>query len=84
MIYGLRIVDEAGEALLDKEWNKFHAISSSFLPNQSEWRHFKIPRGSEIIGCHGSTDGQYIRSFGWVVWTPPSTPKTAEDNTAHA
>jgi len=56
MIYGLRIVDDKGLALMDEEWNRFQSIST-FLPDQSIWRHFKIPQGSEIIGCYGSSDG---------------------------
>ena len=55
MIYGLRIVDNKGQRLVDEQWNKFQAISD-FLPDQNIWRHFKVPPGSEIIGCHGSTD----------------------------
>ena len=28
MIYGLRIVDDKGETIIDEEWNKFQSIST--------------------------------------------------------
>ena len=36
----------------------------------NEWGLTKYPlvAGHEIIGCFGSTDGQYIRSLGWLIW----------------
>ena len=74
MIYGIRIVDDKGSVMVDEHWNKFSAISN-FLQDETVWRNFKIPSGHEIIGCYGSTDGQYIRSLGWVIWKP--NPVTA-------
>jgi len=74
MIYGLRIVDDRGETLVDENWNKFSSIST-YLPDSNVERHFKVPPGHDIIGCHGSTDGQYIRSLGFIIWQP--NPATA-------
>ena len=81
MIYGLRIVDSAGSKLVDENWNKFTSLST-FLDDDNVWRHLKVPLGCEIIGCHGSTDGQYIRSLGWLIWQPnPGASSESKDRT---
>ena len=61
-IYGFRVLDEFGEYLINEQWHSGAAAA--------QWKHFKIPSGKEIVGAHGSHDGEYIKSFGLILWKP--------------
>ena len=60
-IYGVRLLDEFGEYLVNANW---------FESTDAQWKHFKIPAGKEIIGMHGTHDGDYIMSLGLTLWKP--------------
>jgi myo-inositol-hexaphosphate 3-phosphohydrolase len=60
-IYGFRLLDEFGEYLVNANW---------FESDTAQWKHFRIPTGKEIIGMHGTHDGDYIMSLGLTLWKP--------------
>ncbi len=65
-IYGLRMLNDEGEYLLNENW---------YESEDSVWKHFHIPDGQEIIGLHGSADDEYIRSLGPILWNPNPNAK---------
>ena len=68
-IYGLRIVDDKGENMIDQHWfNKAGQQGTA-------WKHFKIPQGKEIIGMHLSHDGSWFKSLGLILWRPNPNAK---------
>ena len=40
-IQGMRLVDESGKFLLDKQWNKVN----NYVQANQRWKHFRIPPG---------------------------------------
>jgi len=34
------------------------------------WKTIEVPPGKEIIGVHGTHDGDYMTNLGLIVWTP--------------
>ena len=75
-IYGFRILDEFGEYIINEQW---HSGAT-----QATWKHFKIPHGKEIVGMHGSHDGEYIKSLGLILWKPnPESKRIIRGATLH-
>ena len=60
-IYGIRFIDSQDGIIAEKTWRRSHT---------AEWVRIEVPTGYDIIGFHGSHDGNYIRQFGLVLWRP--------------
>lgn len=65
-IYGIRFIDTNGSKIQERQWRRSSSAS---------WIRIEVPEGMEIIGFHGSHDGNYIKQLGLILWTP--NPKAA-------
>lgn len=66
-IFGLRLLDNLGGYLVNEHWQKQSSKSGS------AWKHFKIPEDKQVIGVHGSHDGESFKNLGLFVWKPNPT-----------
>ena len=60
-IYGIRFLDSNGNKVHEKQWRR---------SNNATWTRIEVPQDMEIIGFHGSHDGNYIKQLGLILWTP--------------
>ena len=58
-IYGIRFMDYNNMRIQMKQWRK---------SPDADWVRIQIPDDHEIIGFHGSHDGNYIKQLGLVLW----------------
>ena len=74
-IYGIRFLDYNNNRISERLWKR---------TTDAKWARIETPTGMEIIGFHGSHDGDpesesqsggYIKQLGLVLWTP--NPKAA-------
>lgn len=64
-IYGIRFNDLQDRTIQERQWRR---------SGTARWVKIMVPVGMEIIGFHGSHDGQYIKQLGLILWKP--NPKT--------
>lgn len=66
-IYGIRFLDSNGNKVQERQWRR---------SNNASWTRIEIPPGMEIIGFHGSHDGNYIKQLGLILWIPNPAAQT--------
>lgn len=63
-IFGMRLLDDQGEKIMEAIW---------FTPATdvvTAWKTSVVPAGREVIGVHGTHDGDYMTNLGLIVWRP--------------
>lgn len=60
-IYGIRFIDSNGNKVQERQWRRSTSAS---------WVRIEVPQGMEIVGFHGSHDGNYIKQLGLILWSP--------------
>ena len=40
------------------------------MASDAQWARIEVPQDMDIIGFHGTHDGNYIRQLGLVLWHP--------------